>query len=146
MKPSELYNRLQNLDINHILAEMVEANEDYVVFLNQKQLLKGEKKDGSKIGTYRPYTIMRRMEKGRQTAFIDLFYEGDFQEGMFVEVRGLDFLLSSKDSKTDKLEDLYGENIFGLSAESKRMLMTEKGITFMARRISNLTGIKTKAA
>lgn len=143
---TELGNRFARVSKDRILSEMVKANEDLLVFKNQSQLLKGEKKDGVKIGTYLPYTVMKRIEKGRQTQFIDLFYEGNFQDGMFLEVRGMDYLIWSKDWKTDMLVDRYGETIFGLSQENKREFMTEKGISFIARSISKITGLKVKAA
>ena len=52
---------------------------------------------------------------------IDLHDKGDFQNDIFIDVRTDTFILDSADSKTDKLIKQFGEEIFGLSPDSKEL-------------------------
>lgn len=111
--------RWDAVNLEQVTATAMEQIPDKIVYLNQQQLLSGKKADGTTMGTYRPLTIQKRMEKGRQTSFVDLFFEGNFQDAMYLLVRGTVFNIDSKDWKSDKLQDMYGEMIFGLDANNK---------------------------
>lgn len=146
MNFTELGNRLAKVNKDQILRDMIRFNDQELLDLNQKQLLSGYKGDGTQIGTYLPFTVEARRKKGLQTSFIDLFYEGNFQGKRRVEVRGLEWLITSDDWKKDFLEDKYGDSILELTKESKYRFMTEEGVTYITRRISSITGLKTKMA
>lgn len=134
----QLYAGIKKLGDN-VLRDMAKENDTKIVYLNQKQLKRGEKSDGSRIGTYLPYTIEKRLSKGLQVRFIDLFYTGQFQNKMFVEARGLEYFIWSKDWKSDMLADRYGDNIFGLQEKSlEEFYPTSQN--YLVKKINQFTG------
>lgn len=138
----EMADRFKKLNLPAIGREALRLSKDGLVFLNQEQMLAGFKKDGSSLGTYRPFTIEKRREKGLQTAHVDLHDTGAFQDGMKLVVKGDTFDFTSTDSKTDKLADKYGDGIFGLTEQSKRIAWERYVRGHYARIIADKTGAK----
>lgn len=141
---SELGKSLGNIKQDVVLRAMINDNKQTLIDANRRQLREGERKDGTQIGTYLPYTIQKRQERGLQTSYIDLYYEGGFYSRMYVETKGMTFLISSKDWKLDMLEDRYGEMILGISNENKKWFMEQHGMGYIAKYISWQTGLKLK--
>ncbi len=77
------------------------GNDDEIVDLNKAQLLVvGVDSDGKQLGTYSPFTVEKRKQKGLQTDFIDLRFTGDFQDNMVIKKTGRSqFELDSTDPK-----------------------------------------------
>lgn len=139
---AEMLRRFNRVDLVTLTAEAMEQNEARIVYLNQTQLLEGKRKDGSSLGTYRPLTIQKRLEKGRQVNFVDLFDDGNFQDNMKLIMRGRDYNIQSSDWKNDMLQDKYGESIFGLSAENKAKAWQDYLRGDVAKGIARVTGAK----
>lgn len=64
------------------------------------------------------YTSFTAKRKGKKKP-IDLKDKGDFQRDIFIDVRTDTFVLDSADEKTNKLIAQFGEEIFGLSYDSR---------------------------
>lgn len=139
---AEMLRRFNRVDLVTLTADAMEQNEARIVYLNQTQLLEGKRKDGSSLGTYRPLTIQKRLEKGRQAGFVDLFMEGNFQNRMKLFIKGRDYDMQSEDWKNDMLQDKYGESIFGLSAENKVKAWQDYLRGDVAKGIARVTGAK----
>ena len=58
-------------------------------------------------------------KKKGKTSPIDLQDTGDFKRNEFLDVRGTTFIIDSADTKTEKLLQQFGGNIFGLNEETK---------------------------
>lgn len=127
MSVDELIDKLDNMlsSLEYEAGQGVLAKKDQGIYLNQTQLLAGIKSDGTTLGTYRPFTIAKRQDKGRQTAHVDLFYEGDFQNAMDLRVESDRFVIFSNDPKSDMLQDKYGDLIFGLTADNRLKFWNE---------------------
>jgi hypothetical protein len=108
------------------LLKIVKDHENDIVELNQSQLFRGHDAEGRSLGRYNSeeYAELKRQLNPRNV--VDLKLSGSFYEGMFMKSRGEVFpiTIDSKDEKRDKLVqgDAYGENIFGLTEESKTEL------------------------
>ena len=59
---------------------------------------------------------------GERIALID---EGDFWRGMFAVVEGGNIFIDSTDWKSEMLIDRYGEEIFQMSSESLKSIVSE---------------------
>lgn len=125
-----------------VTGQGVTANKDQGIYFNQTQLLAGYRSDGAQLGEYRPFTISKRQDKGRQTAHVDLFYEGDFQNAMDLRVESDRFVIFSNDSKSDMLQDKYGDEIFGLSNENRLKFWNEFVHGWVVRNLASRFNLK----
>ena len=127
MKFEQLYNFVKNPKpfIYKTIREILRENQTDVILLNiQNQLYqKGEDSKGKDLGTYRPLTIANKKAKGAKYDHVTLLDEGDFYDGIVVRIYQDYFELAALDDKTDELEDRYGDDIVGLSAESITLLI-----------------------
>lgn len=115
--------RLTGFDIRKEVVEVIQTTDQDIIALNREQMNSyGIDKTGADIVPYyTPLTIRIKTEKGQETSFVTLRDTGAFQNAMVVEVNqasGL-YFIDSTDSKVDDLEKKYGENIFGLTPESR---------------------------
>ena len=101
----------------------IKENEQKVIQLNLDQLYNyGENSKGVSIGSYSPYTINLKKEKGQPYDRVTLKDTGDFYRGFFIRTFGDGFAISSSDDKARMLAGDWGESIFGLSYESRSKL------------------------
>lgn len=103
-----------------IAIDEAEKEADMMVIINQDdQLAKGIDAGGYKIEPkYSPLTVSLKKIKGQDYKRVTLHDEGDFYRGMHVERAGKGLYIDSKDSKTEKLVNKYGEDIFGLTRKN----------------------------
>ncbi len=105
----------------------IEDKKEDITDLNKAQMLVlGVDNEGIQLGEYAPFTVQERQKKGLQTEFIDLRFEGDFQDGIVVNKIGdTEFDMTSTDSKwEDKLMSPFPDAI-GLTDESEDKLTNE---------------------
>ena len=123
----QLSQRLQNLNLIQILEDVLDSMHGKIVILIQEQLAEGRKGYDSLLPKYRPFTIRKKLEEnsiimGERIALID---EGDFWRGMFAVVEGGSIFIDSTDWKSEMLIDRYGEEIFQMSSESLKSIVSE---------------------
>ncbi len=106
-------------NLNRTIIDTVRDYEAEVIDMNTQQLEKGIYCDGTPIlPEYTPFTVSLKKERGRVTDRVTLKDEGDFHDAFFVTY-GDDYLvLDSRDPKTNKLKNKYGEEIFGLTQDN----------------------------
>lgn len=122
MNFAEMHKAFKSIDLELMGAEAVEAEAAQVVDRNTAQLWSGVDATGKALPMpYHPRTIAEKKGKGQPTDRITLFDEGDLYKGTFVERKGKEIRIWSKDWKADKLVSEWGE-IFGLTPESKEYL------------------------
>jgi len=122
----ETFDRVQR---DRILMKHLKGLEADIIDLNTEQLReRGETSDGVKIKSYQPYSPNTSKFPGNQsktpTANVTLYAEGDFQGAFEVRFGNDWFAIFSNDEKSDALERKYGKEIFGLTEESKRYLLS----------------------
>lgn len=104
------------LALRQALVGIVQTFGQELLDINRGYLLKGERPDGAPIqeSGYSPAYAAYRRKYGKQTAVVDLKFEGDFQKGFVLDyVGGLRFEIINTDSKAAKLLKTYGE-LYGI--------------------------------
>ena len=98
-------------------TEVVRENENILVDMNTEQLKQGKDSIGDSITPEYysdEYAYMKnRMNPRPGFGTPDLFLEGDFQEGFFVEETNGGWEIDSRDEKRNILASKYGADIFG---------------------------------
>jgi hypothetical protein len=123
----QLSKKTQSLNLIQILEQVLDSMHGKIVILIQEQLAEGKKGDDSLLPKYTPFTIRKKLEDssiimGERIALID---EGDFWRGMFAVVEGGSIFIDSTDFKSEMLIDRYGEEIFQMSSESLKSIVSE---------------------
>lgn len=93
--------------------------------LNREQLYSGKDSNNNSLGTYSLKTILIKEKKQQPTDRVTLFDTGDFYSSLYLVKKEKRLEIDSNDSdqtKVNKLLDIYGENIFGVSEENKVIL------------------------
>lgn len=92
-----------------------------LIDINREQMMEGEDADGKEIGKLQsPEYIQLKKAMGSRAAFAglaDLKFTGAFQDAMYVEHRGDNISIDSRDSKKNKLTKKYGYQIFGVQQQ-----------------------------
>lgn len=119
----QMLNKALKIDIPYqVQLSLIGSQEEYVR-LQQEQMMRGERSDGRPIFNLKTgsdkYSPAYAKRKGK-SAPIDLRDKGDFQDSIFIHVEDpVKAIVDSADSKSGKLQENYGTQIFGLNAESK---------------------------
>lgn len=117
---------------NSLIQDIIRRNEGLIVDLNTEEQLQnhGVNSLGVSINSYAPYspkTVYLKQKKGQPWNRVTLrdtgHFHGTFQIGFLPD----GFQISSADSLTPTLTSKYGDEIFGLTEESKEYL--KKSIT-----------------
>lgn len=93
--------------------------------LNREQLYSGVDSENRSLGVYSLKTILEKQRKNQPTDRVTLRDTGDFYASLYLVQKEKSFEIDSKDSdqtKVNKLLDVYGENIFGVTEQNKVIL------------------------
>lgn len=129
---TSLIERLQSVNMDEIVADAMYNTQQRLADSQRNQMLEGLAGDGKKIGKYKSkeYAAMKnQLSPLAGFGNVDLKLEGPFQFEIFaiVDEGGKSVLFGSADtsgtkdadgfsiSKVDKLENQYGQRIWGLS-------------------------------
>lgn len=111
---------IRNAD-KYFIRAIVE-NQEEILDLNVAQLKQGKDSLGRFLEEYSSEDYARfKQAMGSQAPFgvADLILEGDFTEGFVLIKDGIGFRFDSTDWKRDKLVQMYGEDLFGLTIGSQ---------------------------
>jgi len=117
-----------SFDKAFILAVNEEVKKEIIRLNTRDQLFdKGQDSLGNSLGTYRPFTITRKQERGQPFEFVTLFWDGDFYKSfrVFVDRSNLDIIIEADGAEKDDkdLRDVYGEDIIGLNPENLQIII-----------------------
>lgn len=108
----------------------IDESLPYFADLNIEQRLQGKKADGQMITPElrNEKYAAAKLSKGGKAPFgtPDLKNDGDFNSGQFVKKQGKTLLFSSTDDKNSDLVAKYGEEIHGLSEESREQALNNQ--------------------
>ncbi len=117
-KIEEQLNRFQKLDVWEIIKSVVSNEEAVLINLIKQQLTEGE----TKIGKTKEYShasksyVEMKLNEGRIKSstlpHMNLYNEGDFYEQLNAVIKEKEIEIFSNDSKAEKLEGLYGSEIY----------------------------------
>ena len=122
MTIAEAYRRFSRLDLRGQVPIIFELTEEELILLNQAQLYtESIDKDGDPLGGYQQieYEEMKIEMNPQLGGRVDLYFSGAFYSGFYVEVLKDEYIIGSKDEKSELLSNKYGMAIFGLTDESK---------------------------
>jgi len=133
--------KVEKISINDLIQDtLYDTRTDYV-HVQQDQLKHGLRQDGSIIGKYKnPAYASLKERLGSVAGYgnINLYLTGDFNKGVFAEVRDEGILAGSIDSKALDLEDRYGSDIFGLNDEYRVPFVDVNRELFLKKIINGL--------
>jgi len=124
----DLVKRFEGINIEQIYQKILKKMEEQIIDLNTEMQLfkKGIDSDGQPLPMpYAQRTIAHKKSEGQPIDRITLRDTGAFHRGFFVQYRKGFFQLYSKDDKAKKLEQEWGEEIFGLTDESIGFIIPE---------------------
>lgn len=111
-----------------MIDRAVFENQSEIIDLNTAQLSKGKDSLGELLDRYASdsYAAYKKAIGSQAPNGVpDLKLEGDFYEGFYIEKSGDDYLIYSKDEKTNSLVNRYGQSIFGLSDASLKVVVPQ---------------------
>ncbi len=112
----------QKLDIQYLIELSFIETAGTFLEKQKEQLMAGERNDGKMIFNVKTgsnqYSPAYAKKKGKSSP-IDLRDKGEWQGGLFVDVREQELYIASTDSKDAILNENYGEEILGLN-QNKR--------------------------
>ncbi len=111
--------RIKDIPFEKILRELLEDKKIQIVDLNTLQLEKGLRADGKDLGVYKQFAYKQRFRP------VDLKDKEDFYNSIQVKINQRSLEMYATDSKTDMLQDRYGDEIIGLSDEAKQYIIDE---------------------
>lgn len=131
MTAKDMIDAINAVNVEDIAAESVDAVADDYLDANREQMMRGLRRDGEKISSlpgnpYRNKYYERKknaMNPKAGTGNPDLRLTGDFQNSLTLNIESDDIYVYSFDDKNEKLEEHYGDQIFGLSEASKQQLI-----------------------
>jgi len=117
----DILEKAEKIDLNYLIPlSLIDSQEEYVI-LQRDQMTRGLRSDGRPIFNLKTgsasYSPSYSKYKGKKQP-IDLLDKGDFQGGIFLHVEGAEkIIVDSADGKSGKLQENYGEQVFGLDDE-----------------------------
>ena len=112
--------KLEALDLPLLMAVAMEETASEATRVQKDQLWKGLKSDDTGIvPDYAPITVMYKLSKGHPYSRVTLRDFGDFYAGIFLDVRGVEFVIESQDEKSGELQARYGTDIFGFGSKAQ---------------------------
>ena len=125
----ELLGRIGSIDINLLLDQSIEESKDFLLDLIRSQLLKGERSDGSPIGTYSSSKLSKYyveikydmgLFQGDSFPNYDLYFDGTLYRSIIATVNGDNIEVTITDSKLSDVEENTGnlDNALELNEEN----------------------------
>lgn len=124
----DFQDRLKRLEIGQEIRKELAKNAEKLAELQTEQMSVGHNARGCKIGWYlnKDYAELKHtMNPKPGQGYVDLKLTGDFYEGVFAEIDMDDIIFDSTDSKSDDLQERYGEEIFGLDEEMTKQFQEQ---------------------
>lgn len=121
---NSMLQKVSSIDLPNQVPIIIEQTSETAINLNRQQLyeMSTDKNNMSllmyKWPSYAQFKNRKNPKPG--LGHPDLFLTGSFQNQMFMKVEKETFEISSKDGKTFDLIKHYGDDIFGLTLDSKK--------------------------
>lgn len=129
MTPEHLAQNLRQLKagLPDLIGQLIAENAHVIEDLQTAQMDAGLDSEGKRIEPdYSPFTVQIKRAKGQPYDRVTLKDSGSFHAGMFLTGGANNqFSIGSRDPKSKKLQDKYGEEIFGLNEDSQQQLIDD---------------------
>lgn len=140
--------KVRTVNLRAEVPQIILETSQEIVQLNRDQLRQGIKSNGVTLLEYKSFEYAERkhaMNPAPGFGNPDLYLEGDFYRGFQVaKITSRSFDLLSTDSKSDSLEEKYGEKIFGLTQKSRTQYALGVFYQRVKSYITGKTGLRFK--
>lgn len=154
MTVRELYHKFKalqtdfaNVNASSEIGNAIRNTEEWLVELNREQLSYGFDSKGQKLRQYSSYAYALDKERmNSKPGFLnpDLKLTGKFYEGFFAKYQNKKIIFGSIDSKTAKLKEKYGADIFGLTKENEEYYRNNILREEILKIVERKTGLKAR--
>jgi hypothetical protein len=104
------------------ILDIVADNENLMIDMNTAQLMNGIDSEDGQLLAYSSESYARMKASLNPKKVTDLKLHGDFHRSFAVITDKWPVIFTATDSKKDKLEKKYGDNIFGLTEQNQAKL------------------------
>lgn len=109
------------LDPDAIMEMSMVAGADVYVRQQKEQMFDGINSEGLAIEPeYTMFTVIMKEAKGQPSTRVTLKDTGEFYQGIYAEMKSYGLEVDSKDSKSNALQEKYGDEIFGIQGEYRQ--------------------------
>lgn len=119
----ELKRRWSKLDVKRAAISIVAERKEDIIDKNREQLMDGFNKEKKRLKKYASTQYAARKNRRNPVPGYgnpDLYDTGSFQQAMKLNIQSTNlYEITSTDSKTPDLKKKYGNEIFGLTTDSK---------------------------
>jgi len=133
----DLFSGLSEVNVSREVLSAIGRTSKEIAELNREQLLHGKRADGTNMPDY-SYISVKTF--GKPDGPIMLYDTGAFHSSMQVDVGGDEFEILAEDKY--RLEERFGEEIYGLTPNSQEYYNQEVFFPELANSIENQTGLK----
>lgn len=116
---------VRKMDLNQLIRDSLQDAAPTYTDELRAQMLAGEMADGSQIGTYSSGYARRRLAKGLQADYVDGYFTGEMQRGMFLDVRNEEMVTGSQVPYQADFENRYGPGSFILGSDKLQAFIQE---------------------
>jgi len=142
---ADLNNALQAFNFSLAVQDSIEQTGKGIIERNQQQLQEGKDSKGETLPypyAWKSYTDYKLRLNPRGVR--DLKLTGAFYNGMIVGVSPATFMITSKDSKTNKIIQREGDDVFGLTENSAGDYAQNDVLPVLQDKITRATGLNFK--
>ena len=128
----KIINKYKRLNFVKIITKILNSSrvKKYIIFLEQERLFTtGKDSEGESLGSYAPFTVVIKQEKGQRTDHITLLDTGAFYKSFTFHATGTELIFDANPIKTDEsgeesnLFNDFGIDILGLNDEDSEKLI-----------------------
>lgn len=142
---SDLYKAVRPMSLVDVVERSFRGNELVLINYNQMQLYeKSVLATGANLALYRnQFYALDKSNRNPKPGFMhpDLYDTGDFYKGFYLTVTAQEYEIDSKDSKSGRLKQKYGDTIFGLTDQNKALFASNEFFNTFSRIIQSQTGL-----
>jgi len=108
-------------NIEAVVISAASEHEAEIIALNHSQLKRGKLSNGEDTQEYAslPYVNYKSSIGSTSLPNADLYVTGKFYKAWDIDFKNTEFTIKSTDAKAPKLEFQYGNEIYGLTRDSK---------------------------
>lgn len=147
---AELSDALKSLDVMSAARQAGAATTDSYTQANRDQMLSGKRKDGRKVMdapgdvyAWETYALEKNRMNSKPGMYDpDLNCTGAFHASMKAVINQDSIEMTATDSKAEKLEAKYGEDIYGIGGEFLQGYADNQFTPEFQKIITNETGLK----
>lgn len=140
-----MFRKFERLNLKGQVPVILNDTKRSIIDLNRSQLYQfGMRSDGIKLREYKSRTYAAKKNAiNPQPGFgiPDLSSTGRFQSQFVVEVNNSGFTVNSKDSKSVRLVKIYGEEIYGLTRDNRKIYALGVFYTGVKEYVTLVTGL-----